>query len=218
MIVPYETDQVRKERMPIAPQKQRGRPRRAAARGAIVDATLELLAERGFQEATMDAIAARAGVGKNTIYRRWESKEELIADSIRDLTAELDVEDEGDEIYTQLLARLRDFTHVFGHPLVGRLLPGLLGELERNPVFAAVYVERIVTPRYERIVELLRRAVNRGELDEQADPEVIADLLVGPPLLRLRFPFGLPELPEHYPEQVLEAIWRGIAPRDGTAR
>jgi AcrR family transcriptional regulator len=203
---------VRKERTPISPRRQRGRPRRAAARGAIVEATLELLAERGFQEATMDAIAARAGVGKNTIYRRWESKEELIADSIRDLTAELDVDEEGEEIYTQLLARLRDFTHVFGHPLLGRLLPGLLGELERNPVFAAAYVERIVTPRYDRIVELLRRAVDRGELDDQAEAEVIADLLVGPPLLRLRFPFGLPELPEDYPEQVLEAIWRGIAP------
>jgi AcrR family transcriptional regulator len=161
----------------------------------------------------MDAIAARAGVGKNTIYRRWESKEELIADSIRDLTAELDVDAEGDEIYTQLLARIRDFTHVFAHPLLGRLLPGILGELERNPVFADAYVERIVTPRYERIVELLRRAVARGALDEQAEPEVIADLLVGPPLLRLRFPFGLPELPEDYPEQVLEAIWRGIAPQ-----
>jgi AcrR family transcriptional regulator len=218
MIVPYGTDQVRKEHTPIAPRKPRGRPRRAAARRTIVEATLELLAERGFQDATMDAIAARAGVGKNTIYRRWESKEELIADSIRHLTAELDVEEEGDEIYTQLLARLRDFTHVFGHPLLGRLLPGILGELERNPAFADAYVERIVTPRYDRIVELLRRAVARGELDEQADPEVIADLLVGPPLLRLRFPFGLPQLPEDYPEQVLEAIWHGIAPRDRKPR
>jgi AcrR family transcriptional regulator len=194
--------------------RRRGRPRRAAVRRAIVDAALELLAERGFQAATMDAIAARAGVGKNTIYRRWSSKEELIADAIQDLTSELDVQEEG-EIYDQLLARIRDFTRVFADPLVGRLLPGLLGELERNPAFAAAYAERIVTPRYERIIELLRQAVARGELDERADPEVIADLLIGPPLLRLRFPFGLPNLPERYPEELLETIWRGIAPRDG---
>jgi AcrR family transcriptional regulator len=176
-----------------------------------MDATLELLAERGFQATTMDAIAVRAGVGKNTIYRRWDSKEELIVEAIGDLTAELDVEEEG-EVYDRLLARIRDFTHVFADPLLGRLLPGLLGELERNPAFATVYVERIVTPRYERIIDLLRAAVDRGELAPDADPEVIADLLIGPPLLRLRFPFGLPELPERYPEQVLETIWRGIAP------
>lgn len=160
----------------------------------------------------MDEIAARAGVGKNTIYRRWTSKEELIADAIRDLTAELDVHEDG-EIYARLLARIRDFMHVFADPLLGRLLPGLLGELERNPAFASAYVERIVTPRYERIIALLREAVDSGELAEGTDPEVVADLVIGPPLLRLRFPFGLPELPERYPEAVLETIWRGISPR-----
>lgn len=195
----------------ITPTRPRGRPRRAAVGKAIMEATLELLAERGFLAATMDAIATRAGVGKNTIYRRWSSKEELIADAIGDLTSELDVDEEG-EIYDRLLARIRDFTHVFADPLLGSLLPGILGELERNPAFATAYAERIVTPRYERIIALLREAVDQGEL-MQADPEVIADLLIGPPLLRLRFPFGLPELPERYPEQVLETIWRGIAPR-----
>jgi AcrR family transcriptional regulator len=175
-----------------------------------MEAALQLLAERGFQAATMDAIAARAGVGKNTIYRRWSSKEELIADAIGDLTSELDVEEEG-EIYDRLLARIRDFNHVFADPLLGSLLPGVLGELERNPDFAKAYAERIVTPRYERMIALLQEAVDRGELAE-ADPEVIADLLVGPPLLRQLFPFGLPELPKRYPEQVLETIWSGIAP------
>jgi AcrR family transcriptional regulator len=205
---------VRIEAESIAPAPRRGRPRRADARTAIVEATLELLAERGFQAATMDAIAARAGVGKNTIYRRWSSKEELIADAIRELTSDLDVH-EDDEIYAQLLARIRDFTRVFADPVLGRLLPGLLGELERNPAFAAAYAERIVTPRYERIIELLRHAIDRRELDAGVDPEVIADLLIGPPLLRLRFPFGLPSLPKRYPEEVLETIWRGIAPPDG---
>lgn len=159
----------------------------------------------------MDAIADRAGVGKNTIYRRWSSKEELIADALGDLTAELDVQEDG-EIYAQLLARIRDFAHVFADPVLGRLLPGILGELERNPAFASAYVERIVTPRYERIIALLREAVDRGELAEGTDPQVIADLLIGPPLLRLRFPFGLPEVPKRYPEELLETIWRGIAP------
>jgi AcrR family transcriptional regulator len=195
----------------ITPTRPRGRPRRPAARKAIIEATLELLADRGFQAATMDAIATRARVGKNTIYRRWSSKEELIADALGDLTSELDVDEDG-TTYERLLARLRDFTHVFADPLLGRLLPGLLGELERNPAFATAYVERIVTPRYTRIIELLREAVERGDLAPDVDPEVVADLLIGPPLLRLRFPFGLPPVPARYPEDVLETIWRGIAP------
>jgi AcrR family transcriptional regulator len=180
-----------------------------------VDATLDLLAERGFQAATMDAIAARAGVGKNTIYRRWASKEELIADAIGELTAELDV-DEGDDTYARLLERIRDFVHVFADPLLGRILPGLLGELQRNPEFARVYAERVVRPRHEAIIELLREARDRGELRGGADLELIADLLVGPPLLRLVFPFGLPDVPTRYAEELLATIWAGIAPAEGS--
>jgi AcrR family transcriptional regulator len=190
--------------------RPRGRPRRAGVREAIVDATVELLAERGFQAATMDAIAARAGVGKNTIYRRWASKEELIADALRDLTAEADVK-EGADVYALLVDRVRDLEHVLSDPLVGRLLPGLLGELQRNPEFAAAWADRVVRPRRQAIVELLTRALERGELREGTDPELIADLLVGPPFLR-SLPFGLPKVPKRYAEALLETIWHGIAP------
>jgi AcrR family transcriptional regulator len=159
----------------------------------------------------MDAIAARAGVGKNTIYRRWASKEELIADAVRDLSAELDMQDDG-ELYPLLLARIGDFAEVFQDPLLGRILPGLLGELQRNPAFARVYAERVVRPRRAAIVALLEQARERGELRHDVDPEVVADLVVGPPLLRFLFPFGLPDLPPDYVRALRETIWRGIAP------
>ena len=195
---------------PDTERRPRGRPRTARASAAIVDATLELLAERGFPATTMEAIADRAAVGKNTIYRRWSSKEELIADALRELTADADVREEGD-VYSVLLAYVHDFERVFSDPLVGRLLPGLLGELQRNPEFAAVWAERVVRPRRQAIVELLVRAREHGELREDTDLELIADLLVGPPFLRLLFPFGLPKVPRRYAEELLEAIWHGIA-------
>lgn len=159
----------------------------------------------------MEAIAARAGVGKNTIYRRWPSKEDLIADAIRELSSELDVLDEGD-VRTLLLDRLNDFAHVFADPVLGRILPGLLGELQRNPTFAAVYAERVVRPRHEAMVALLREARARGELRSDVDPELVADLIVGPPLLRLLFPFGLPEIPADWAERLFETIWAAIEP------
>jgi AcrR family transcriptional regulator len=199
------------------PERPRGRPRRAATGAAIVEAALAVLAERGFQAATMDAIAARAGVGKNTIYRRWRSKEELIADALRELTAELEPKADGD-LRALLLEHLLDLERVFGDPLLGRLLPGLLGELQSNPEFAAAWADRVVRPRRQEIVELLARALERGELREGTDPEAIADLLVGPTFLRHVFPFGLPDVPPRYVAGLLDAIWHGIAPANRYAR
>ncbi|MGH3040169.1 MAG: TetR-like C-terminal domain-containing protein [Gaiellaceae bacterium] len=135
----------------------------------------------------------------------------MIADAIRELSAELDIPEEGD-VRSLLRHRLADFAHVFAHPLLGRILPGLLGELQRNPGFAAVYAERVVRPRHQEMVELIRGARERGELRSDVDPDLIADLLIGPPLLRVLFPFGLPALQEDWVEGLFETIWAGIAP------
>lgn len=194
-----------------SPQTRRrpGRPRRATTDDAITRAALDLLAERGFQAATIEAIADRAGVGRNTIYRRWRSKEELIADALRELTT--DVDWGADDLYSLLLTWLRDFARTFSDPLQGRLLVGVLGELQQNPVFADVYADRVVRPRREALLARLIEARERGELRPDADVELVADLLGGALLLR-RLPLGLPDAGETYAEELLETIWRGIAP------
>jgi AcrR family transcriptional regulator len=189
--------------------RPRGRPRSASARPTILGATLELLADRGFAETTIDAIATRAGVGRNTIYRRWSSKEELFADALLELTAELD-EHEADDFYGLLLDWIRDFARVFADPMFGRLLPAVLGEVQRNPEFARVYSERVVRPRYESLLGLLEQGRERGELRPDVDVTQVADLLSGPPFVRL-LPLGLPPLTPRYAEELLETIWPGIA-------
>jgi AcrR family transcriptional regulator len=199
-----------------ATTRPRGRPRRPTASKAILEATLELLAEGGFPAATIDAISARAGVGRNTIYRRWPAKEELLADALNELTAELD-EQAGGDVYALLLDWSNDLARVFADPLFGRLLPAVLGELQRNPTFARVYADRVVRPRRQAIVELLTRAIDDGELRAGLDVNVVADLLAGAPFLRL-LPLGLPPLTENYAEELLETIWRGIGPAPGKAR
>jgi AcrR family transcriptional regulator len=196
--------------IPRSEPPARGRPRRASAGPEIVDATLELLAEGGFQAATIEAIAKRAGVGRNTIYRRWGSKEELIADALHELTAELDVQ-EGEDVYTLLLDWIREFAHVFADPLFGRVLPVVLGELRTNPTFARVYSERVVQPRYEALLSMLDGAVAQGELRPDTNIEQVADLLAGAPFVRL-LPLGLPPVTERYAEELLETIWNGIRP------
>jgi AcrR family transcriptional regulator len=190
--------------------KRPGRPRRRSTDDAITSAALDVLAERGFQAATIEAIAERAGVGRNTIYRRWPSKEELIADALRELTTDFEAW-RTDDLHTLLLNWLRDFSRTFSDPLLGRLLAGVLGELQRNPVFADVYAERVVRPRRDALLGRLREAQERGELRADVDVEYVADLLGGAVLLRL-LPLGLPAVGESYAEELLATIWRGITP------
>jgi len=195
-------------------KRRPGRPRRAATDEAITHAALDLLAERGFQAATIEAIAERAGVGRNTIYRRWRSKEELIADALRELTT--DVDWSAEDLYSLLLTWLRDFARTFSDPLHGRLLAGVLGELQQNPVFADVYADRVVRPRREALLARLTEAREHGELRPDADVELVADLLGGALLLR-RLPLGLPTARTTYAEELLETIWRGIAPQPASS-
>ena len=196
-------------------KRRPGRPRRRTTDDAITRAALDLLAERGFQAATIEAIALRAGVGRNTIYRRWRSKEELIADALRELTTDIDAWAE-DDLYSLLLNWLREFARTFSDPLYGRLLAGVLGELQRNPVFADVYADRVVRPRRDALLGRLTQARDRGELRPDVDVERVADLLGGALLLRL-LPLGLPQVGETYAEEVLETIWRGIAPQSASS-
>jgi AcrR family transcriptional regulator len=203
--------QVRNSAGTLAPRR-RGRPRRADASEAILDATLALLADRGFHATTMDAIAARAGVGKNTIYRRWYAKDDLIIDAFSHFVAQLELRTDGDD---DVYARLRDYARSLGRlyadPLASRLLPGLLGELQRDPAFASAYAERVVRPLREPLVDLLELARERGELRDDVDPEQVADLLVGPGFFRMIFAFGLAETETAYPDTLLDAIWHGVA-------
>ena len=160
----------------------------------------------------MDSIAERAGVGKNTIYRRWSAKDALIIDAFLHFTTDLELRaGPGDEVYPRLLEYARSLERFYADPLASRLLPGLLGELQRDPAFADAYAERVVGPLREPIVALLELARERGELRADADPDQIADMLVGPGFLRMLFSFGLPTTEPTYPDALVDAIWRGVA-------
>jgi AcrR family transcriptional regulator len=187
-----------------------GRPRKAEADTAIVAATLELLAELGFQATTMDAIATRAGVAKNTIYRRWASKEELLTESLEELVGPPVEVDEGASVDRFLREHSRDITRDLADPLVRRILPDLVGELQRNRTFAVAFADRLVRPRRAAFVDGLRRAVERDELSRDVDVELVADLLVGPPFARVLLPLGVPLMTEDDADALVDTIWRGL--------
>jgi AcrR family transcriptional regulator len=153
-----------------------GRPRSAASHEAILKATLELLAEKGFRATSMDAVAARAGVSKATIYRRWKSKEELVEELLEALVALVQPIDTGNP-REDLLATGRAVTATAAPGM--KLLMALAGEAVVNPEFGEVFRAKLVAPRKAQIRGFLERAVETGELRDDADLDFFADLALG---------------------------------------
>jgi len=119
-------------------KNQPGRPRSVQSHEAILKATLELLAELGYQIMTIDGVAARAGVGKTTIYRRYSCKEELVADAIESLREEIVIPDTG-SVWGDVNTIVEGATKTSLTPLGRQILALIIGAASNSPKFAQVY-------------------------------------------------------------------------------
>lgn len=164
-----------------------GRPRSGEAHKAILEATLELLAEVGYSALTVEGVAGRAGVGKATIYRRWPSKGPLVVEAFGQLPAFEDV-DTGD-LSQDLKAMLKAYIHAFHSTALSAILPSLAGERLHDSELAKVF-EPVSMGRRAPLLRALERAVARGEIPEQTDLELAADMVVGPIAVTLFFKGG----------------------------
>jgi AcrR family transcriptional regulator len=160
-----------------------GRPRSARADLAILEAAIECFITDGFRGMSMDGVAARAVVGKATIYRRWNSKEELVVDAIASLKEDLPDFDTG-TVRTDVIALTRYIVSSGRHSKVGRCMFRMFGELQANPDLGRIYLERVLEPRRETGRKILRRGIERGELRADIDLDVAVDLFMGPMILR----------------------------------
>ena len=186
-----------------------GRPRSARADEAIIEAVLDLMADGTTVEAlSMEAVAARAGVGKATIYRRWPNKESLIVDAIGSLKGPLP-ELTGESIRDDLLTLLRS-TIKGRASRAGRIMPCLIPELQRNPELQRQY-QRIAEPRREYMREVLRRGVAAGELRADLDIEVAAALLNAPMMVQNMLNWNPALDTAKLPEQILDALLPGMS-------
>jgi AcrR family transcriptional regulator len=161
-----------------------GRPRSAEADLAIREATLDLLASHGYADLTMSGVAAAAGVSTATLYRRWSSKLELVIDVLRARAEERRVPDTG-SLWGDLHAVVDGMVDVLTGSDHGSVLPGLIGEISRNPELAKVFRATLVAPRRAEWRELLDRARDRGELRDGVDFDLVGDFLTGPLYARL---------------------------------
>ncbi|MBO0774642.1 MAG: TetR/AcrR family transcriptional regulator, partial [Actinobacteria bacterium] len=155
-----------------------GRPRSERADRAIIDAALGLFAEAGPDRLCIEEVAARAGVGKATIYRRWPGKEDLLLDALAAVKAPLP-EPAGRSVREDLVALLGAMCRDARDPRRARLFALLLGEGARYPRLLARYRDTVIEPRREVIRSVLRRGVATGELRPDADLEAALFMLTG---------------------------------------
>jgi len=201
---------------PVRPSPRRGRPRSAAARGAILDAAAELMLAHGLTEVTMDAVAERAGVSKATIYRWWPTKETLALDALYAewAAAQPGARDTG-SLRGDLLALLRPWARRAGSRPYARIIAGLITQAHADPAFAAAYHQRFVEPRREQARAVFRRAVERGEIGPGTDVEVALDLIYGPFYHRLLHRHA--PLNDRFTTDVIDMALRGIRPAPDAA-
>ena len=161
-----------------------GRPRDARNDQAILDATLRLLREHGYQDLTIEGIAVAARVGRPTIYRRWPSKPALVVAALVDSTRlALPVRNTG-SLRRDLIAVQRHQVELMNAPSNRRVTAGLIADLASDPDLAARYVSEYLAPRRASVWQVLQRGVDRGELDRDVDFAFVYDLLVGPLFMR----------------------------------
>lgn len=203
---------------PPLPARRPGRPRSVRAHQAILAATLELLAQVGYQGMSLEGVAARAGVGKTTIYRRWASKEQLVIDALASMESETQLVETGD-LRADMIAMLRREMDPASQPTSIPLLMRLLGEVVENPDLFRFYRERVVAPQMDQLVAVVERAKARGELRTDVDPTLLLELLGGPILLHFIITGEIPPLDE-FAVRIVDIVWRGVAPdhRATTAR
>lgn len=183
--------------------RKAGRRRDESKDDAILLATRELLAERGFDGMTMDAVADRAGAGKATVYRRWPSKVQLTVDAVvcvRGVAQTVDDIPDTGSLRSDLLA-VR-----YGRPRTddSELMSGLMSAVKENPEVAAVFHEQFVRTRVNLMRGLLERAQARGELRADVDLDMVA--AVAPAMIAYRKMVAGQHVDDEFVVQMIDSV------------
>ena len=170
---------------------------------AIYDAVLQQLSTVGFGAMTIEGVAAAARTGKAAIYRRWPSKEELVADTLDNVLPSLDLPLDTGNVRSDLAAIFTVMLDMMASP-AGGAMQALMGELGHDHDFITTLHERVLAPRKALMMEIMLRGVARGDVRADAVKPVVVE--AGPALLVHRLlTFGPPVDPA-YMEAVLDDV------------
>jgi AcrR family transcriptional regulator len=203
------TKQVDRAGAEEAPARGRGRPRSEKADRAILDAALRMVGQHGVAGTTIEGVAAEAGVGKTTIYRRWPSKNDLILAAISDIVPPGDPPDTGTMAGDMAALADTQRRRLAGSNLSG-IVPRVLAESMGDPALHRDYVERVVEPFRAMLRLFIQRGIDRGELRPDLEVEALVDLLHGIPIYRMLMSRGDPAHLAQVPGAYMPILAPGI--------
>src|SRR5262249_33535340 len=195
------------------------RPLSTHALEQVLAVALRLFAERGIDATSMDAIAEASGVSKATIYNHWQDKDALCLE----VMARLHGADEeapafaSDDIRSGIAAGLGRRPSEHRSEIQPPIMPPLMAYATRNPAFGMAGRSRVMEPPRKQLTQLLKRAVELGQLPADLDYDLAVALLLGPMMYAKFMSLGGHKTPEDMPDRVTEAFWRahgGKRPRE----
>src|SRR5580700_6407848 len=187
-----------------------GRPRSEQARVAILRSALKLLGQNGFSELTIESVAARAGVGKATVYRWWPNKAALIADAFASSTTrKLHFPDTG-SVRADMSQQMHQVIKIFSSRR-GRIVSAILGGGQSDRDLIAAFRERFLWPRRREAYATLERGILRGELRKDVDKDLLLDALYGP--IYMRFLIRHDKLTPDFVDRLCKLVLGGADPQ-----
>ncbi len=195
-----------------------GRPRSEKSHQAILHATIDLLAEQGFDGLSIEGVAERAGVGKTTIYRHWGNKEALVNAALVELRSTIEMPRPGDDLYETIIQFLSEIVAVFReHPLAGAILLRLIGEADEHPEMVRGFFQQI-NQRAGLATEYIINEQLKGEIDPDLDWTMTGSMVAGPLLYQiiLNRLMGKPEITPAMIEKYAEIMLRALRKPPGS--
>ncbi|MFE1547203.1 TetR/AcrR family transcriptional regulator C-terminal ligand-binding domain-containing protein [Streptomyces sp. NPDC058718] len=211
-LVPDPAGPVPDPTAPAPGPARRGRPRSEAAEQAIFDAAIELLeAGTPLAELSIEKLARTAGVGKATIYRRWPGKEELFVDLLRSVELP-DPVLPGTSVRDDLVTLLDSIRQRGLAKRTSALLHNVFSQMQLYPKLWNTYHHTVIEPRRRLGLDAVRRGMERGEIRDDLDVELVNDLFTGPLLLRTVIRPGA-ALEPGLAERIVDTVLEGLRPR-----
>jgi AcrR family transcriptional regulator len=182
--------------------------RNERSRRAILAAAIALISELGYDHVSIEAIAKRAGVGKQTIYRWWPSKGAVALEALDDSLATVVDFQDSDDIVEDLRHHMQGVTRLLASTEIAPVIQGLIAAAQSDPALSRAHLDKVISPAIEFWHARIVRAQDSGELRPDADPDALIEMLFGAMYLRLLLHTRPPE-----PEQIdaaLDIAFRGL--------
>jgi AcrR family transcriptional regulator len=188
-------------------QKSAGRPRSSEADQAILETTIRLLMEQGYDAMSMEGVATAAGVGKTTIYRRYPGKRELVVAAVSSLASTVELPPDSGDTRAELYKIMHDTYEIIESRGLFSLLGTLLAKEREDPMLLDLFRKLVIGPRIAVISTVVRRGVERGTVRTDVDLSTVVQMLAGS-MFAHHVIGGAPD--DHWFSGMIDTLWSGI--------